>query len=35
VDQDDQNKGTHQRYKKDSFAFYQKIILSNGAVVFE
>ncbi len=24
VDQDDQNKGTHQRYKKDSFAFYQK-----------
>lgn len=35
VDQDDQNKGTHQRYKKDSFAFYQKIISSNGAVVFE
>ena len=35
VDQDDQNKGTHQRYKKDSFAFYQKIILSNGVVVFE
>lgn len=35
VDQDDENKGTHQRYKKDSFAFYQKIISSNGAVVFE
>ncbi|MGM0168681.1 6-phospho-beta-glucosidase [Enterococcus sp. AZ135] len=35
VDQDDQNNGSHQRYKKDSFAFYQKVISSNGAVVFE
>lgn len=35
VDQDDENNGSHQRYKKDSFAFYQKVIASNGAVVFE
>lgn len=35
VDQDDENNGSHQRYKKDSFDFYQKIISSNGAVVFE
>ena len=35
VDQDDENNGSHQRYKKDSFAFYQKVISSNGAVVFE
>ncbi|GAA2946490.1 family 1 glycosylhydrolase [Enterococcus raffinosus] len=35
VDQDDENNGSHQRYKKDSFTFYQKVIASNGAVVFE
>lgn len=35
VDQDDEGNGTQQRYKKDSFALYQKIISSNGAVVFE
>lgn len=35
VDQDDENNGSHQRYKKGSFAFYQKVIASNGAVVFE
>lgn len=35
VDQDDENNGSHQRYKKDSFDFYQKVISSNGAVVFE
>ncbi|MDT2661249.1 family 1 glycosylhydrolase [Enterococcus hulanensis] len=35
VDQDDENNGSHQRFKKDSFAFYQKVISSNGAVVFE
>lgn len=35
VDQDDEGNGTQQRHKKDSFTFYQKIISSNGVVVFE
>lgn len=30
VDQDDYGKGTHQRIKKDSFAWFQKVIQSNG-----
>lgn len=30
VDQDDYGKGTLARYKKDSFAWYQKCIASNG-----
>ncbi len=30
VDADDQGKGTFNRYKKDSFAWYQKVIASNG-----
>ncbi|KAF1303406.1 glycoside hydrolase family 1 protein [Enterococcus sp. JM9B] len=35
VDQNDVNEGTHNRYKKDSFNFYQKVIASNGTYVFE
>ncbi|MGM0124155.1 6-phospho-beta-glucosidase [Enterococcus sp. AZ194] len=35
VDQDDENKGTQKRYKKDSFYFYQKVIASNGQYVFK
>lgn len=30
VDADDQGKGTYQRYKKDSFYWYQKVIETNG-----
>lgn len=30
VDRDDQGKGTFRRLKKDSFAWYQKVIASNG-----
>jgi 6-phospho-beta-glucosidase len=30
VDRDDQGNGTLKRYKKDSFAWYQKVIASNG-----
>lgn len=30
VDQDDFGKGTLKRYKKDSFAWYQKCIKTNG-----
>lgn len=29
-DQDDYGKGSHQRYKKDSFSWYQKVIKSHG-----
>jgi 6-phospho-beta-glucosidase len=35
VDQDDENQGTHERYKKDSFYFYQNVILSNGENTLE
>ncbi len=31
VDRDDAGHGTNQRYKKDSFAWYQKCIATNGA----
>ena len=30
VDADDEGNGTYQRYKKDSFYYYQKVCLSNG-----
>ena len=30
VDRDDAGNGTNQRKKKDSFAWYQKVISSNG-----
>ena len=30
VDADDQGHGTYQRYKKDSFYWYQKVIETNG-----
>ena len=30
VDQDDVGNGTHQRIRKDSFFWYQKVIASNG-----
>lgn len=30
VDLDDEGKGSGKRYKKDSFAWYQKCIASNG-----
>lgn len=35
VDQDNDGGGSHRRYKKDSFYFYQKVINSQGASVFE
>lgn len=31
VDQDDMGRGTLARYRKDSFAWYKKVIASNGA----
>ena len=31
VDRDDVGRGTLKRYKKDSFAWYRKVIASNGA----
>ena len=31
VDADDMGRGTYDRYRKDSFAWYQKVIASNGA----
>ena len=30
VDQDDEGNGSLKRYKKDSFAWYKKVIASNG-----
>ena len=30
VDADDFGQGTYQRYKKDSFAWYKKVIATNG-----
>ena len=30
VDKDDEGNGTYQRIKKDSFAYYQKVIRTNG-----
>ena len=30
VDVDDEGNGTFERYKKDSFYWYQKVIASNG-----
>lgn len=35
VDADDYGKGTYNRYPKMSFYWYQKVIESNGAVLFE
>ncbi|MDK1726670.1 6-phospho-beta-glucosidase [Dellaglioa algida] len=35
VDQDDEGHGSHERYKKASFYFYQKVIASKGLSVFE
>ncbi|MDW5524994.1 glycoside hydrolase family 1 protein [Carnobacterium maltaromaticum] len=34
VDVDDEGKGTYERYKKDSFYWYQKIIETNGEELF-
>nr|WP_315529816.1 glycoside hydrolase family 1 protein [Carnobacterium maltaromaticum] len=34
VDVDDEGKGTYERYKKDSFYWYQKIIETNGEALF-
>ena len=31
VDQDDYGQGSHKRYKKDSYAWYQRVIASNGS----
>ena len=31
VDRDNEGKGTLKRYKKDSFAYYKKVIASNGS----
>ena len=33
VDQDDMGNGTLKRYKKDSFAWYKKVIETNGEVL--
>jgi 6-phospho-beta-glucosidase len=33
VDVDDYGKGTYQRFRKDSFWSYQKVIASNGSCV--
>ncbi|MGG5319029.1 glycoside hydrolase family 1 protein [Enterococcus sp. AZ072] len=35
VDQDDVNNGSHERYKKDSFYFYQQVIATDGKYAFE
>ncbi len=35
VDVDDYGKGTYQRYRKDSFYWYKKVIESQGACLFE
>ncbi|WP_317913393.1 glycoside hydrolase family 1 protein [Carnobacterium maltaromaticum] len=34
VDVDDEGKGTYERYKKDSFYWYQKVIETNGEELF-
>ena len=34
VDADDEGHGSYQRYKKDSFAWYHKVIATNGAYVW-
>ena len=33
VDADDEGNGTYQRYRKDSFYWYQKVIETNGEVL--
>lgn len=35
VDVDNEGKGTFNRYRKDSFYYYQKVIASNGECIFE
>lgn len=35
VDIDDEGKGSYQRYRKDSFYWYQKVIATNGKSLFE
>lgn len=35
VDADDEGKGTYQRYKKDSFYWYKKVIETNGQIGLE
>ena len=35
VDVDDYGNGTYQRYKKDSFYWYQKVIQTNGEYIHE
>ncbi len=35
VDADDYGKGTYDRYRKDSFYWYKKVIETNGACLFE
>ena len=33
VDRDDEGNGTMERYRKDSFHWYQRVIASNGGVL--
>ena len=35
VDKNDLGKGTYQRYRKDSFYWYQKVIETNGDILNE
>lgn len=35
IDKDDNGNGSLKRYKKKSFTFYQQVIATNGACLFE